>query len=333
MRITNQMLANNYMNDLGNNLSNMQTIQQRMSSGQLINKASDDPFGTSKVMQINTQISENQQYNSNISDTTQWLKVTDTSLGQAGNVLQRINELLVSTGSAGYGPDEEQSVKDELNQNIDQLSQILNTTFDGKYIFGGTDGTDKPTKSTKDSTSGNEVLTYNSASATNSTPGSANVAANLTVEISQGVTINYNVTASDIMDHKATNAGGTGTSGSNLSTILSNITSHLDGNNSSGVADSTSRADLIGSDLSDIQDAIKNVSSLRTKVGAIENRMTSAQDENTSENSSLTAVLSSTDDANYAQESMNYSQAQTVYQAALQISSKILQNSLTDYLK
>ena len=39
-----------------------------------------------------------------------------------------------------------QAIKDEINQKVGELSQILNTSFDGKYIFGGTRGTTKPTR-------------------------------------------------------------------------------------------------------------------------------------------------------------------------------------------
>ncbi len=37
-----------------------------------------------------------------------------------------------------------QAIKDEINQRVEELSRILNTSFDGKYIFGGTRGTSKP---------------------------------------------------------------------------------------------------------------------------------------------------------------------------------------------
>ena len=36
------------------------------------------------------------------------------------------------------------AIKDEINQKVGEISQILNTSFDGKYIFGGTSGTNKP---------------------------------------------------------------------------------------------------------------------------------------------------------------------------------------------
>lgn len=318
MRVTNSMLSNNFMYDLNNNLENMSIYQRQMSSGTLINKASDDPLGASQVMQINTEMAQNKQYATNINNTTQWLSVTDTSLGQVNSVLQRINELMVSVGDAAYGPDQRQSIKDEINTNIGQLSQILNTSYDGKYIFGGNRGESKPTGTT--TVGGNQQLNYINADGT--TPIQANqmtmVKSKLSVEVSKGVTIGYNVTAADVMEYKSSSGASL-----NLSDVLNTITSDLDSGNVSNV---------IGTDLSNIQDAIKNVSSVRTEVGALENRMTSVQNENQSENTSLTQVLANTDDVDYAQMTMQFAQAQTTYQASLQTSAKILQHSLIDYM-
>lgn len=144
MRITNNMLSNNFLTDMNNNLQNMKTIQQQMTSGKLYQKPSDNPSAVTRSMQLNTSLNSISQYNSNIQDTTNWLDTTDTALGQAGNVIQRIRELMVSAGNAGYDSSEKSSIKDEINQNISQFAQILNTNFDGKYIFGGTRGNVKP---------------------------------------------------------------------------------------------------------------------------------------------------------------------------------------------
>ena len=144
MRITNKMLSNNFLRDMRTNLNNLSTIQTQMATGKQINKPSDDPAKASKIMQMYSEIDANKQYNENITNTSNWLDMTDSTLGQVGSVTTRIQELLVSAGKAGYGPDEKAAIKYEINQKVGELSQMLNTTFDGKYIFGGTSGTSRP---------------------------------------------------------------------------------------------------------------------------------------------------------------------------------------------
>ncbi|WP_259472635.1 flagellar hook-associated protein FlgL [Clostridium estertheticum] len=144
MRITNKMLSNNFLRDMRTNLNNLSTIQTQMATGKQINKPSDDPAKASKIMQMYSEIDANKQYNDNITNTSNWLDMTDTTLDQVGKVTIRIKELLVAAGNGGYGPDEKAAVKYEISQKVGELSQMLNTTFDGKYIFGGTNGTNKP---------------------------------------------------------------------------------------------------------------------------------------------------------------------------------------------
>lgn len=326
MRITNSMLSSNFLYDLNNNLTNMKNLQQQMSTGNLINKGSDDPLGAAKLMEIDTEIAQNKQYNTNISNTNDWLSVTDTTLGQVSSTLQRINELLVSAGDGSYNTDQRQSIKDEINENISQISQILNTSYDGKYIFGGTRATDKPVAtstsatttppsgSTTTTTGGNTVLDYSSSDSNEI----GKIKSRLTIEISQGVTMDYSISAGDVMEYKSDSGAS-----EDLRTIFKNITDDLDSNNTSG---------LNGTDLQNMQDAIANVAKLRTKVGTMENRMTSAKTENESENTSLTEVLANTNDVDMAEATIQYSTAQTVYLASLQTSAKIIQPTLMDYL-
>ncbi len=144
MRVTNKMLSNSFLADMRTNLQYMQKLQQQMTSGKEIRRPSDDPFKVARAMQLHTDINTNKQYNENISDTINWLDTTDTALGQVGDVLQRVRELLISAGNAGYSENERRAIKDEINEKVGEVSQILNTSFDGKYIFGGTRGTTKP---------------------------------------------------------------------------------------------------------------------------------------------------------------------------------------------
>lgn len=312
MRITNKMLSNNFLRDMKTNLNSLSILQTQMATGKQIRKASDDPTKASKIMQINSDIASNKQYNSNIKNTSTWLDMTDTALGQVGNVATRIQELLVSAGDAGHGVDERGAIKDEINQKVGELSQILNTTFDGKYIFGGTRGTDKPTAAIEDTATKNTQLNLPTDSVELKQIGSK-----LSVEVSQGVTMEYNVTATDVIN----NGGAT-----NLSDLLNNITSHL------GSTDATDIAALNGADLTGIQAVMTNILKLRSEVGAKQNGMESALARNEDQNTNMTEVLTSTEDIDITEKAMEYATMQTVYTASLQTSAKVLQPSLLDYL-
>ena len=144
-RITSNILSSNYLRNMKRNMNNMQILQNQLASGKAINKASDNPYVASRSMQLNAEISYNKQYDENIKDTSNWLDTTDTALSQMGNIFGRIETLLVNAGNGAYGDDERAAIRDEVKEKVNELSQILNTSFDGSYIFGGTKTNSKPT--------------------------------------------------------------------------------------------------------------------------------------------------------------------------------------------
>jgi flagellar hook-associated protein 3 FlgL len=330
MRVTNKMLSHSFLSDMRTNLGNLQTLQQQMTSGKEIRKPSDDPAKVARAMQLHTDINSNKQYKENISDTLNWLDTTDTALGQAGNVLQKVRELLVSAGNAAYGSSERKSIKDEVNQRIDEFAQIMNTSFDGKYIFGGTRGTEKP-MSTQLNIDSNTELIYSISDSGEITK----IGQSLTVEISPGVMMDYNVPASDLMEFKNEKEED-----SNIMELFKAIVNHLDEkpNTSTDVkyndaAGTDPKTALTGKDLQGITDVINNILKKRAEVGAKQNRMESALEKNEDETFNMTSILSRTEDIDITQKTMEYATLQTVYMASLQTSARVLQPTLMDYLR
>lgn len=338
MRVTNKMLANNFLNDMKTNMNNLKTLQEQMTSGKEIRRPSDDPFKVTRAMQLHTDINTNKQYKENITDTVNWLDTTDTALDQAGNVLHRVRELLINAGNAAYSEDERRAIKDEINEKMGELTQILNTNFDGKYLFGGSRGTTKPVNVEKDNDTNNNKIVYFGRTGNALDPLTDESELNmvkqkLSIEISQGVTLEYNVTAADILEFKSED----GTE-FDLAKVLKDITNHLDGKieKESGELEKNENAAvkaLTDGDLKSITDAITNLLRVRSEVGAKQNRMEGALNKNIDENFNMTEILSNTEDIDITEKTMQYATMQTVYMASLQTSARVLQPTLMDYLR
>jgi len=330
MRITNKMMANNYLRDMGNNLNNMQNLNNQLSSGKEIRRPSDNPYKVARSMQLNTDINSNKQYNENIKDTTNWLDTTDESLSQVTNVIQRVRELMVSSGNAAYGSAERGAISNEINERISEMTQILNSNFDGKYIFGGTKSSSKPLDVSKNAITGaNDIklIDKNGAElALNSTDTNVQfqlgmIGTKLKTEISHGVEMEYSVNALDILKFK--NVDGNEV---NVINLFKDINKNLKS------TDTVENDKIINKNLSDIDSVVSNLLKIRAEVGAKQNRMESAETKNEDENYNMTDILSKTEDIDFTNKTIEFSMAQTVYQASLQVSSKVLPKTLLDYL-
>ena len=346
MRVTNQMMSTTYLKDLNKNLNNLNTLNKQLTTGKEISKPSDNPFKTARIMQMYSDISANKQYNENIKDTINWLDTTDVALEQIGNSAQRIRELMVSAGNASYGSDEKNALKEEINEKINEIAQVLNTNYDGKYIFGGTKSLSKPVGVEKDS-NGNNILVFKDADGNsfneegkayiknadgtierdangnlkveaNSKPEYENLLkqmkSSLSVEVSNGVNMDYNVCAPNVLISKK---------GTNAMKLLNDVVNNLDKENSS---------EVLNNNLADMDLFIANINNIRGEVGSKQNRMETAKTQNEDQNSSMKEILSKTEDVDMAEKTIELATLQSVYVASLQVSAAIIQKSLVDFI-
>lgn len=293
MRITEKMLTRTYLSDLSNNLETMKKLQEQMSTGKEINRPSDDPFKYARSLELNSSITANERYESNIEEGTEWLKTTDSTLGELNTVLQRARELTVQASNGSNSATERNSIEQEISQLKDEAVQICNTTFNGKYLFGGDKTITQPFE--KDA-SGN-VLYKGSNTGRK-------------IEFAQGVIMDVATLGSDI----------SGTVSPNIFETLDNIINNLNSNTSSG------------DNLDDLDTNINNIINLRAVAGAKENRLDSMKTKNEDENLNMTELLSKTEDIDVAQKYTEYSTAENVYTSCLKTGAKILQPSLLDFL-
>lgn len=331
MRITNQMMSKSFLKDLNRNQNYMKRINDQLTSGKEIRRPSDNPFKVARSMQLNSDINANTQYNENIKDTINWLDTTDTALEQLGNSLGRFRELMVSAGNAAYGSDEKRAIKDEMNEKVNEIAQILNTNFDGKYIFGGSKGSTKPIGTDKNIITGNNSLhlsgnngeVLNIDNLDEDVQNQINmINKKLAVEVSQGVTMDYNVSATDILLFKDKNGVSI-----NVMDLLKDITNNVASENPLDGVKITSE------NLKVMDETVSNLLRIRAEVGAKQNRMESAGSQNEDQNFNLTDILSQTEDIDLAQKNIEAAVAQNVYMASLQVSAKIIQPSLLDFLR
>lgn len=319
MRVTNQMMTNSFLRDMNRNLNNLSKLNKQLTTGKEISKPSDNPFKTARIMQMYSDISANKQYNENIKDTINWLDTTDVALEQIGNSFQRVRELMVSSGNASYGSDELKAIKDEINEKVNEIGQILNTNFDGKYIFGGTKSSSKPVG--VNTVDGNNSLSFIDKGGNDTADENIlnQINSKLVVEISQGVNMEYNVNAKEILNFK--DASGNEI---DVMSLMNDIINNLQSENSS---------DVVNGNLADIDSVLSNINKLRGEVGAKQNRMDSAKAQNEEQNLSMTEILSKTEDIDLAEKTIEVATLQSVYVASLQTSAKILQSTLIDFIR
>ncbi len=91
-------------------------------------------------------------------------------------------------------------------------------------------------------------------------------------------------------------------------------------------------AALTSQDLSDIDEASKQLIKVRSEIGSKANRMESMSDQNDDTKINMTEILSKTEDIDITEKTIEYYTMITVYQASLQTSARVMQPTLMDYI-
>lgn len=145
MRVSDSMNYAKTKIALNKNRSEMSELQTQAASQKRINKPSDDPVGTTKLLSSRTDAKGIDQYLKNLDFAQTFLNFTDQSLEDVTNSLLRAKELALSQANDPSSSDiTRKAVATEIRQLYNQALQVANRKLGNRFIFGGYGTTDVP---------------------------------------------------------------------------------------------------------------------------------------------------------------------------------------------
>jgi flagellar hook-associated protein 3 FlgL len=156
MRITNTMMTNSMLLSINKNRATMAKYEEQLSSGKQIQKPSDDPIVAARALKFRTNVSEIEQYTTNVSDATSWIEVTEQAISNTTDIMQRISELAVQGSTGTLSTENRVAIISEIEQLKEQIVSEGNASYAGRYIFAGYQ-TDKSLSYLEDSSEAYEI--------------------------------------------------------------------------------------------------------------------------------------------------------------------------------
>lgn len=297
MRVTQNTTANLVLNSLQTIRRRTEELEQQAATGVKINAPGDDPVTAQQILHMKSLMAAGDQYSRNISNGISWLSMTEAAMDEMGNVLTRAKELTVQMANATSDAKARESGMNEIIQLRNQLIQLGNTQLNGRYVFGGFK---------------NDTPPFDSTGAFNGTDDS------ITIEIDRGAFVPINYSGGELL------RGGTppGSTGTDIIGVFDNLITALGANDQTAVQ----------AELPNLEDALSQVLSNRTDLGARMNRLEGQKNVIEEMKFSLTKVLSDKQDVDFMQVISDLTKQQTAFEAAIAASGKISQISLLDYL-
>ncbi|CEI72241.1 MULTISPECIES: hypothetical protein [Romboutsia] len=310
MRIANSSMIRNNMYDNQENLQRTDKLNRQISTGKVINKVSDDPYKAIKIMNLKNEIKYTEKYSYNIDEAVGWMNNTDSSLEEVGTVLGDIKDEIIKLGNGTYSAEEMKSIRAEMNEKIKELGETLNSSHGGNHMFGGSDVEDLPI--IIEEKDGVAKLTLNSKSNSQ----------DLKAIISEGIDIDYNVSAKELLNKDGKNLLE---SINKLSTAMNDIVNGKDVE--------TNKAQVLGTIKDDIDTLFNHSVDIRTSFGVKVNTAEKIKELNDENIMNMKDVLSLTQDTDKVSAYIELKSAELIYQMSVQVGSRLIQPSIMDYLK
>lgn len=298
MRIPTQSVTDGITRQLALLSSRQAKLQNQVATGQRIFQPEDDPAAVGRVLTLQTERTQVQQFARNTDHALQLAQASFAGLQAVKKISDRAGEL-ATLGVGAQSADAFHAYATELDQLVEQGLQQGNTKLGNDFIFGGTAVSTSPFTAVRDVNGKVTSIAY------------AGTAASAAVQISENSSIT---------------PGTNGAANQGLADFLNNLVTLR---NALQAAD-TAGVQTARPALDDSENKLVNAMS---ENGAVQLRIEVAKDQLTTRFEDSGKLISGETDADLPETIVKLTQTQTAYQAALQSASIIMKMSLLDYLR
>ncbi|MBX5464919.1 MAG: flagellar hook-associated protein FlgL [Clostridia bacterium] len=309
MRVTESLRGSQLLLDLQQAEQRLIRSQNQIASGKRVSLPEDDPVAAAEGMRFGAELARDQRVARTAQAAGGWLQATDTALASVGDILLRARELALEGASDSLPPESRQALAKEVDQLRQQLIQVGNSQFAGRYLFGGVQASGNVAPFTASGTyQGSTTPIAVDLTGSGLDPSGAVPAAAFTLS----------VTGDQLMR-----------TGDPTYTTAVAVLQQLESQLQAPGAGATAVAGLIPA----LDGAVNNVLELRATVGSRLNRVQDVQSRLGSDQLLLQQEKAQATDVDMTRAAVDFNVAQYAYQAALAVGARVVQPSLVDYLR
>jgi flagellar hook-associated protein 3 FlgL len=291
-----------YVSNLANALDQTQSTQQQLSaelaSGLRVSQIGDDPVAAAQNVQLLNNIQQDDSFTQTSTLTQGRLQVTDSTLGDVVTQLNQALSLAAQANNGTLDASDLKAISSQIAGVRDEVLSLANTSYQGQYLFGGSDtGT---TPFTLDNSTTPATVSYN---------GDSDVTSLVSPT---GQSIQLNLPGNQVFTSVTANV---------LGTLNSLVADYASGTNAGGAADTAS-----------LNTALNFVSQQRVTIDNSITRLTDASGVATEQSTQLTGVQTDLMQPNVATISTQLALAESQQTALIAVITSLGQGSLFDKL-
>ena len=145
MRVTDNTNYGVVRDSISRSRGRMENLQMETATMKKLNRPSDDPVGSAKVLEVRTDKVNNEQFQVNAKLAQAFLDNTDHALEDLSEIVMRAKEIAINQSSAASStPESRYGVAEEISQLYQRAVTTANRRIGDRYILGGYKNTTPP---------------------------------------------------------------------------------------------------------------------------------------------------------------------------------------------
>jgi flagellar hook-associated protein 3 FlgL len=164
---------------LNNATKTSNDLASQLSSGLRVGSLSDDPVAATQGVQLGSQIVRTDTYIQTAASRSSMLQVTNSTLGEVVSQLTSAIALAVQGSNGTQNASNLQAITQQLTGIRDQLVALGNASYQGRYLFAGSQGSAKPFSLDTTTTPATVIYSGDAIVQSIETPGGQRIQTNL----------------------------------------------------------------------------------------------------------------------------------------------------------
>jgi flagellar hook-associated protein 3 FlgL len=136
-RVSDNLMRQRLMSQLQFDQLELFRLQNQLSTGNRIFAPSEDPQAAGRAISLQRLLERKGQIKENLSTNQTFLTATDTALSTTSSLLSDLRGAVLAVASSTASDDQRQAVIQQVEAAIEQLTDIGNSNFRGRYLFSG----------------------------------------------------------------------------------------------------------------------------------------------------------------------------------------------------
>lgn len=300
MRITANITSDNALYNIQQGRAKLDKISEQTSSGNNVNRPSDDPINTRLLLDVGDKIKLTDQYTSNISKASTWQQIANTALTGMSDTMQLAKQQIATITNGSSDATIRQTAVSQLKALKQQIVDMGNTQMGDQYVFGGAKNTTPPFSATAPYYAGDESA--------------------LNIEIANNTTQQMNTPGNQLLTADTALSQPYGTT--NILKAFDDLITAVGANDVTAI--------VAGSQ--EIEAGARQINNVQSEVASRVTRLDSMTKLNANNSNTLNNIYSNTQNADYAKLAVELNQQNIAFEASLSATAKISKLSLLDYL-